>query len=77
MTDIDSEVSRARAALGGPAAVTDPDLLGAVRTGLLAVPTDSADLHPATAQHDARASLHLARPAADPATLAVRRREAG
>lgn len=62
MTDTDSEVALARTALGGPAAVADPEILGAVRTGLLSVPTE----------HD---ELRIA-PAADPATLAVRRREA-
>ncbi|WP_199422543.1 hypothetical protein [Actinotalea solisilvae] len=62
MTDIDSEVTLARTALSGPAAAADPELLGAVRSGLLSVPTEHVELRVA--------------PPADPAGLAVRRREA-
>ncbi|MBX9246368.1 hypothetical protein ICW40_16360 [Actinotalea ferrariae] len=64
MTDTDSEVTLARTALGGPATVADPEILGAVRSGLLAVPVDKVE-------------LTVAPMVADASGLAVRRRQAG
>ncbi|MCL3860932.1 hypothetical protein [Actinotalea sp. K2] len=40
MTDTTTEVAQARAALSAPIAAPDPEVLGAVHTGLLAVPVE-------------------------------------
>lgn len=61
MTDRDTEVAHARAALSSAGPTPPRDILGAVHTGLLAVPAEHDELsHPG--------------PRADPSTLAARRR---
>ncbi|WP_182112637.1 MULTISPECIES: hypothetical protein [unclassified Actinotalea] len=69
MTDTDDEVARARAALGGAPVAADPEILGAVHEGLLAVPTE-----PVAASAEPTGGAQATPVEAATSSLAVRRR---
>lgn len=57
MADTDPEVALARLALTAPTTAPDPEVLGAVRTGLLAVPETGAEALPAASDDAPRLAV--------------------